>query len=87
MFAFEPGGIPTVSMIGNDPKNLSWQNTHKSGTFGRCSNVFHELDCASTGSTLMLTVADSNQNIGGIASILYNVTSAYLSLTCISIAI
>lgn len=32
MFAFEPEGIPTVSLIGSDPKNLSWQNTHKSGT-------------------------------------------------------
>ncbi|KAI0804496.1 hypothetical protein BC629DRAFT_1590764 [Irpex lacteus] len=32
MFAFEPEGIPTVSLIGSDPKNLSWQNTHKSGS-------------------------------------------------------
>ncbi|KAI0791462.1 hypothetical protein BC629DRAFT_1509716 [Irpex lacteus] len=31
LFAFEPGGIPSVSMIGTDPKNLSWQNTHQRG--------------------------------------------------------
>ncbi|KAI0084381.1 hypothetical protein BDY19DRAFT_909858 [Irpex rosettiformis] len=57
MFAFEPGGVPSVAMIGEDPKKLTWQNTHKSG------------------STLMLTVMDSNQTMGGVSSILYNVTA------------
>ena len=31
LFAFEAGGIPSVSMIGTDHNNLSWQNTHKRG--------------------------------------------------------
>lgn len=34
LFAFEAGGIPSVSMIGTDHNNLSWQNTHKRGKQG-----------------------------------------------------
>lgn len=31
MLAFEIGGIPTTSMIGNDPADLWWQANHKQG--------------------------------------------------------
>ncbi|KAJ3523914.1 hypothetical protein NM688_g8648 [Phlebia brevispora] len=53
LFAFELGGIPTVTMVGNDPNNLTWVANHKQGT------------------TLMLTMMDSNQSTGGIPSNLY----------------
>ena len=31
LIAFEAGGIPTTTMIGSDPNNLSWQAIHKRG--------------------------------------------------------
>ena len=31
LIAFEVGGIPTTTMIGNDPQNLSWTAIHKAG--------------------------------------------------------
>ncbi|KAI0804495.1 hypothetical protein BC629DRAFT_1180952 [Irpex lacteus] len=29
LIAFEAGGIPSLSMIGSDPNNLTWENAHK----------------------------------------------------------
>ncbi|KAK7679058.1 hypothetical protein QCA50_018002 [Cerrena zonata] len=31
MYAFQPGGIPTMQNIGSDPNNLTWQVDHSSG--------------------------------------------------------
>ncbi|KAI0340989.1 hypothetical protein BDW22DRAFT_373449 [Trametopsis cervina] len=32
MIAFEVEGIPTTTLIGSDPNNLSWQNVHRRGS-------------------------------------------------------
>lgn len=31
LIAFEVGGIPTTTMVGSDPHNLSWTANHKQG--------------------------------------------------------
>ncbi|GJE96424.1 hypothetical protein PsYK624_126210 [Phanerochaete sordida] len=57
MLAFEPGGVPTTSMIGHDRSNLWWQANHQRG------------------SSLMLTMIDSNGSTGGVPQPLYDMTA------------
>ena len=33
LLAFEPGGVPTTTMVGSDPKNLTWIANHKQGEY------------------------------------------------------
>ena len=37
LLAFEAGGVPTTTMVGSDPANLSWQAIHKRGMSQRLS--------------------------------------------------
>ncbi|KAI0084380.1 hypothetical protein BDY19DRAFT_535709 [Irpex rosettiformis] len=56
LFALVEGGVPSVSLIGSNPNQLTWQNKHQRG------------------STLMLTVMDSNFSTGGVSPTVYNIT-------------
>lgn len=55
LMAFVPGGIPTTSLVGSDPNNLTWTVNQPAGT------------------TVLLSMADSNQDAGGNAPVLYTI--------------
>lgn len=80
MYAFEVGGYPTVQGIGSDPTNLTWIVDHLPGTFSQVVFEMSESELVFVGTTLMLSVLDSNNNTGGVDTTFYYVTGmSYLS--------
>ena len=80
MIALEAGGIPTTTEIGSDPSNLLWTVDHKQGTWS-CLYARRALLLkleSFIGAVLMLTVADSKNQIGGFPNTQYTIEGEYV---------
>ena len=88
MIAFKPSGIPTTSLVGSDPTNLSWTVNQPSGKPCVGTTVYSPNLCISIiGSSLLLSIVDSQGISGGQPSNLYTVTgedlySLYIKALC-----
>ena len=88
MIAFKPSGIPTTSLVGSDPTNLSWTVNQPSGKPCVGTTVYSSNLCISIiGSSLLLSIVDSHGISGGQPSNLYTVTgedlySLYIKALC-----
>ncbi|KAI0942404.1 hypothetical protein AcW1_003046 [Taiwanofungus camphoratus] len=81
LIAFEPGGVPTTSLVGSDPSHLSWRVNHKSGSALMLTMVDSNGSTGGVPSTLFNVTASSNTSClpaapsDSIARISPNVTS------------
>lgn len=76
--AYEVNGIASSSPIGSVNNNLQWTIPYKSGQYP-CSQPRLASDSA-LGAALLLQVADSLGNTGGVGGIPYNVTGEWSTL-------
>ena len=81
LIAFSPGEIPTTSLMGSDPVHLSWTVNHPCGKFFTIVTVMKLRLRDILGSSLLLTVVDSQGVSGGVSggpnNPLYSVKGTY----------
>lgn len=69
--AFEPDGFSTTTFVGTDHSNLTWQVNHAAGQ-SRLKLISITAVQVCIGKRLMLSMADSLGNSGGVGSELHN---------------
>lgn len=71
LMAFEPDGFTTTTFVGTDHSNLTWQVNHAAGqSHQKLIDISAAQICI--GTRLMLSMADSLGNSGGVGSQLHN---------------
>lgn len=77
MMAYAEGGSTIVSLLGNDPNQLSWQVQNPKGESHPLLLLHYTLKIMNEGSKLLLTVVDSVGHSGGFNTDFYNVVGTY----------
>ena len=79
LYAFEVGGVPTVTLVGSDLTNMLWTAAHKRGRDFHIQKhrIYVNISiCAFSGAQLMLTMMDSQNNTGGVLPNLFTIEGA-----------
>lgn len=81
LLAFEPGGVPTTTMVGRDPKNLTWIANHKQGAKLMLTMMDSQQRIGGVPGTLYTMTAGSDSSCiptapQNVASVHANVTDA-----------